>query len=60
MAKLKELREKQFLTQEELAKMAETTTNTVNRLENGKQQPRFGTRKKIARALNVEPAEIDF
>ena len=60
MAKLKELREKQFLTQEELAKMAETTTNTVNRLENGKQQPRFGTRKKIAKALNVKPAEIDF
>jgi len=36
MAKLKELREKQFITQEELAKIAETTTNTINRLENGK------------------------
>ncbi len=60
MTKLKEIREKQFLTQEELAKLAETTTNTVNRLENGKQQPRFGTRRKIAKALNVEPAVIDF
>ena len=60
MAKLKELREKQFLTQEELAKKAETTTGTINRLENGKQKPRFGTRRKIAKALNVEPAEIDF
>ncbi|MFC1860373.1 helix-turn-helix domain-containing protein [Chloroflexota bacterium] len=29
-------------------------------MENGKQQPRFGTRRKIAKALNVEPAEIDF
>ena len=60
MAKLKEIREKQFLTQEELAKMAESTTNTINRLENRKQQPRFGTRKRIAKALNVNPAEIDF
>lgn len=60
MAKLKEIREKQFITQEELAKMAETTTSTINRLENGKQKPRFGTRKKIAKVLNVKPAEIDF
>ena len=60
MTKLKELREKRFLTQEELAKIAETTTNTINRLENGKQQPRFGTRRKIAKALDVDPAEIDF
>ena len=60
MAKLKEIREKQFLTQEDLAKMAETTTNTINRLENGKQEPRFGTRKKIAKALKVKPEGIDF
>lgn len=60
MAKLKKIRENQFLTQEELAKRAEMTTSTINRLENGKQQPRFGTRRKIAKALNVGPAEIDF
>ena len=60
MAKLKELREKQFLSQEELSRKAETTTGTINRLENGKQKPRFATRRKIARALNVKPAEIDF
>ena len=60
MARLKDLREKQFLSQEELAKKAETTTGTINRLEKGKQKPRFGTWRKIAKALNVEPAEIDF
>lgn len=60
MAKLREIREKQFLTQEELAKKAEMTTGTINRLENGRQKARFGTWRKIAKALNVEPAEIDF
>ena len=60
MPKLKEIREKKFITQEDLAKRAETTTGTINRLENGKQKPRFGTRRKIAKALNVDPAEIDF
>jgi len=60
MAKLKELREKRFITQEELAKRSGRTTSTINRLENGKQQPRLGTRREIAKALDVDPADVDF
>lgn len=60
MANLRELRKDQFLSQEDLAKMAGTTTSTVNRLENGKQTPRFATIRRLAKALGVNPADIDF
>ncbi|MCJ7575773.1 MAG: helix-turn-helix domain-containing protein [Dehalococcoidia bacterium] len=40
--------------------MAEMTTSTVNRLENGKQAPRFATVRRLAKALGVRPSEINF
>ena len=58
--RLKELREGRFLTQAELAQKAGMTTVSINRLErewHGR-QPRFGTIKKLAAALGVEPAEL--
>jgi transcriptional regulator with XRE-family HTH domain len=60
MANLKQLRESQFLSQEDLAKIAETTTSTINRLEKGKQTPRFATIRRLAKALGVNPSSIDF
>jgi len=60
MTKLRELRESQFLSQEELAKRAEISTSTVNHLENGKQKPRFVTIRKLAKALKVNPKDIEF
>lgn len=60
MTKLRELREKLFLTQVELADKAQVSEITLNRLENGKQKPRFITIRKLAKALGVEPGEIEF
>ncbi|MFC1893605.1 helix-turn-helix transcriptional regulator [Chloroflexota bacterium] len=60
MATLEELRKQQYLSQEDLAKKAEITTGTINRLENGKQKPRFGTIRRLAKALKVNPKDIEF
>jgi len=60
MIRLKKLREEQFLSQEDLAKKSEMTVSTINRLEKGKQKPRFATIRKLAKALKVKPKDIDF
>ena len=60
MATLEELRKQQYSSQEDLAKKAEMTTGTINRLENGKQKPHFATIRKLAKALDIEPKEIEF
>jgi transcriptional regulator with XRE-family HTH domain len=58
--KLKDLRIKAVLSQEDLGKMAGMSTATINRLELGKQKPRFVTIRKLAKALGVEPGKIEF
>lgn len=58
--KLRDLRIKAVLSQEDLGKMASMSGATVNRLELGKQKPRFVTIRKLAKALGVEPGEIEF
>jgi len=58
MTTVKQLRIKQFLSQEDLAKKSGMTVSTINRLENGKQKPRFATIRKLAKALNVKPENI--
>jgi len=60
MTKLRVLREKSFITQAELAEAAGIALVTLNRLENKKQKPSFKTIRKLAKALGVEPGEIDF
>ena len=60
MAKLRKLREELFLTQVELADKAQISEVTLNRLENRKQKPAFRTIRKLAKALGVEPGEIEF
>ncbi|BAS31161.1 XRE family transcriptional regulator [Dehalococcoides mccartyi IBARAKI] len=49
-----------FWSQAELAKQAGIGADTVNRLENGKQNPSFITIRKLAKALEVKPEEIEF
>lgn len=56
--KLRETRLRRALTQAELAEKAGTTEATVNRLENGLQDPRMSTLRKVAAALGVEPADL--
>ena len=60
MPNLKELRERQFLTQGELAQKAGLGRDTVNQIERGKQKPYFRTVRKLAKALGVKPGDIDF
>ncbi len=55
---LKQIRESQFLTQQELADKAGITRVAVARLESGKVDARFSTLKKLAEALGVKPQEL--
>jgi transcriptional regulator with XRE-family HTH domain len=56
--RLKDLRIRRALTQEELAAAAGIGKNTVNRLERDLTEPRPPTLRKLARALGVDPAEL--
>lgn len=47
------------LTQEALAVAAGVTTETVNRIENGRHMPRAGTLADLASALGVPTSELD-
>jgi transcriptional regulator with XRE-family HTH domain len=50
--------ERALITQEELARRAGIAASTVNRIERGWAEPRFGTLRKIAAVLGVEPQEL--
>jgi transcriptional regulator with XRE-family HTH domain len=56
--RLKALRIRRALTQEELAQRAGLSKNAVNRLEVDKAEPRMSTLRKLARALGVDPSEL--
>jgi transcriptional regulator with XRE-family HTH domain len=60
MPKLKELRLKRHLTQQQLAEKAEITQTTINRLEARHHKPSDLTLQRLADALGVEPHEIEF
>jgi transcriptional regulator with XRE-family HTH domain len=60
MASLKDLRLKKFISQSDLSKESGVALNTICRLEQGKQNPRFVTIRRLAKALGVEPDSIDF
>lgn len=56
--RVKHVRERALLTQEELAERAGIGLNTVNRIEKDHTEPRFGTIRKIARALGVDSKDL--
>ncbi len=56
--RLKALRIRRALTQEELAQRAGLSKNAVNRLEVDKAEPRMSTLRKLAQALGVDPHEL--
>ena len=59
--RLKEARQRKVLTQAELAHAAGVALITVNRLENDAiEDPRPGTVRKLAQALDVDPAWLLF
>ena len=58
-AKLKSLRERQFLSREELAEQVGSHRDHIGRLERGEiATPRMTTIRKLAQALEVDPAEL--
>ena len=56
--RLKDLRIRVALTQEELAAKAGIGKNTVNRVERDLTEPHMSTLRKLAEALGVEPHEL--
>lgn len=60
MARLKEIRERKYVTQQELADKAGLNKMTIMRIETGKNKPKFKTAKLLAKALEVKPEDIQF
>ena len=58
LTRLRAIRERRALTQEELAQMAGINRVTLNTIEAGHSEPRAGTVRKLAQALGVEPAAL--
>jgi len=58
-AKIKELRTRADMTQEELAKKSGLPQSHISRLENGQHSPSHATVEKLAAALNVPVSELD-
>jgi transcriptional regulator with XRE-family HTH domain len=56
--KLKEIRTRRLLTQEELAAKAGVSAATVVNVERNNQEPHFRTIRKLAKALDVDPTEL--
>jgi transcriptional regulator with XRE-family HTH domain len=57
--KLKRLRERRFLTREDLAEKVKSHRDHIGRLERGEvDNPRMATIRKLAQALEVDPAEL--
>ncbi|MFI6883771.1 helix-turn-helix transcriptional regulator [Streptosporangium canum] len=57
-ARLREIRERQRLTQEQLGERAGVDRKTINRIENGLYSPRLDNLFHIADALDVPPQEL--
>ena len=55
---LREWRLSRALSQEELSSLAGIERATLARLEQGKQAPRPGTVRKIAKALEINPIDL--
>lgn len=51
MVRLREWRERRFLTQQQLAEAAGVAPATIVRIEQGQVTPNFGTLRKLAQAL---------
>jgi transcriptional regulator with XRE-family HTH domain len=56
--KLKQIRTRRLLTQEELAEKAGVSAATVVNVERNNQEPHFRTIRKLAKALAVDPTEL--
>ncbi len=55
---LREARHRRLLTQLELANLVGMTTATISRIETGATKARISTVRRLAEALDVDPAEL--
>ena len=55
---LKRQRVRKALTQAELARKAGLTTASVARIERNETEPRMSTLRKLAKSLDIDPAEL--
>jgi transcriptional regulator with XRE-family HTH domain len=56
--RIKHLRDARALTQDELAEKAGVTVAALSRIERNNAEPRPSTRRKLAKALGVDPSEL--
>jgi transcriptional regulator with XRE-family HTH domain len=56
--KLREVRTKRLLTQDELAEKAGVSQSTIANIERNNAEPQFRTIRKLAKALNVDPTNL--
>jgi transcriptional regulator with XRE-family HTH domain len=56
--KLKEVRVRRLLTQDELAEKASVTQSTIANIERNNAEPQFRTIRKLAKALDIDPTEL--
>jgi len=56
--RLRAVRERRLMTQDELAAKSGITQTTISAIEMGKQSPRVTTVRRLAAALGVEPEEL--
>lgn len=56
--KLRRVRGRRLLTQDELAEKAGVSQSTIANIELNNAEPQFRTIRKLARALDVDPTEL--
>ena len=56
--KLRDLRKRRLLTQEQLAERSGVGVATIIRIERNKVEPRGSTIRKLAEAIDVDPSEL--
>lgn len=56
--RLRQVRERLFVTQEELSERTGLSRATISRIESGLQRPRISTVRKLADALGVPPDDL--
>jgi len=56
--RLREVRERKLMTQDELAERTGVTKTTISRIENDRQAARIPTVRKLAAGLGVDPSEL--
>ena len=56
--RLKAVRTRRLLTQDELAERAGVSQSTIANIERDNAEPQFRTIRKLAKALDIEPTEL--